>query len=221
MISKTGSNEWIDISIPLKRGMVHWPDDPPVRIDRILDLDRGDPCSVSMIAMTAHTGTHIDAPLHYIRDGQGIDDMPFETTIGMARVIEIFDEGSIKKEELITHHIDHGERILLKTKNSSRCWKSDRFEKDFVYLTQDAARFLADRKIRTVGIDYLSVGGLEGEGIETHWTLLKSGIWIIEGLDLSGIDSGMYHLICLPIRIEKSDGAPARAIVKKASCRNT
>lgn len=218
MMAKTEPNEWVDVSIPLKTGMVHWPDDPPVKIENVLDLDQGDPCSVSKISMSVHTGTHIDAPRHYIRDGHGIDEMPFEATVGVARVIEIHDGESIKKEALIPHHIRQGERILFKSQNSSRCWKSNRFEQDYIYLTKGAARFLADLKVKTIGVDYLSVGGLDQEGTETHLILLNAGIWIIEGLDLSKIEEGKYQLICLPIKMEKGDGAPARAIVKKASC---
>lgn len=212
---KDRTKKWIDISVPLRSGMIHWPDDPPVKIEKLFDLDHGDISNVSMISMCSHTGTHMDAPLHFIKNGKGLDEMPFEATVGLARVIEIFDEESIKSEELICNRIRQGERLLFKTKNSTKCWDTVKFVKDFVYMSQDAAEFLVGRKIRVVGVDYLSVDGFRQNRFETHTILLKAGIWIIEGLDLSRVEHGRYHLICLPLNIEKGDGAPARAIVKR------
>jgi arylformamidase len=212
---KDRTRRWIDISVPLRSGMVHWPDDPSVKIEKLSDLDHGDISSVSMISMCSHTGTHMDAPLHFIKNGKGLDEMHFDATVGVARVIEIFDEESIKTEELISHRIRKGERLLFKTKNSIKCWDTRAFVKDFVYISQDAAEFLVDRKIRVAGVDYLSVDGFGENGFKTHITLLKAGIWIIEGLDLSRVEHGRYQLICLPLNIAKGDGAPARAIVKR------
>ena len=213
---RKSQKEWIDISVPLRNGMVNWPDDPPLKIERVLDLDQGDRTNVSMVSMCLHTGTHIDAPLHYFENGNGVDNMPFDATVGLARVIEIFDEKSIKSRELINHRICKGERLLFKTKNSIRCWKNDTFVKDFVFISLDAAEFLVDCKVRSVGIDYLSVDGFRDEESKTHMTFLEAGIWIIEGLNLSRVEHGKYQLICLPLNIIKSDGAPARAIVKRA-----
>ncbi len=207
--------KWIEISVPLRSGMVHWPDDPPVKIERLLDIDHGDTSNVSILSMCAHTGTHMDAPLHFIKNGKSLDEMPFDATVGLARVIEIFDEESIKREELTSHRIRKGERLLFKTRNSIKCWNNSTFIKDFVFISQDAAEFLADRKIRAAGVDYLSVDGFGQNGFKTHITLLEAGIWIIEGLDLSSVEHGRYQLICLPINIAKGDGAPARAIVKR------
>jgi arylformamidase len=206
---------WIDVSVPLYSGMAHWPDNPPVLIERMLDMDRGDTCNVSTIAMGSHTGTHMDAPLHFLRTGKGIDEMPLDATLGLARVIEIGDTESIKPGELRPHGILQGERVLFKTQNSTRCWKSDGFVEDFVYISQEAARYLAELHVRTVGMDYLSVGGYVKDGVETHQALLGAGIWVIEGLDLSQVQPGTYDLICLPIKLAKGDGAPARAIVRK------
>ncbi|MGA1839811.1 MAG: cyclase family protein [bacterium] len=212
---KYRTNKWIDISVPLKSGMVHWPDDPPVKIERLFDLDQGDISSVSMISMCSHTGTHMDAPIHLIKNGKGLDEMPFDVTVGVARVIEIYDEESIRAEELVHHQIRQGERLLFKTRNSIKCWNTSQFVEDFVYISRDAAEFLVDRKIRVAGIDYLSVDGVGEQGFKTHITLLKAGIWIIEGLDLSGVEHGRYQLICLPLNITRADGAPARAIIKR------
>jgi arylformamidase len=210
------TEDWIDVSIPLRTGMVHWPDDPPVSIERVLDIERGDVVSVSRLSMSAHTGTHMDAPLHFFRTGKSIDTMPLTACLGRARVIEIRDPESIKPEELRHYQLQRGERVLFKTRNSARCWQTDDFVEDFVYISQEAARFLAAQQVQTVGVDYLSVGGFFKDGVETHHALLEAGIWIIEGLDLSSVAPGMYELICLPLKIEGSDGAPARAILRLA-----
>jgi arylformamidase len=209
--------QWIDISVPLKSGMVHWPDNLPVKIERMLDMDHGGICNVSTLSMGSHTGTHMDAPVHFIRDGLGLDVMPLDATIGTARVIEIHDEESIKPAELKPHRIRRGERILFKTRNSARSWQTDEFDEDFVYISQEAARGLAELGVRTVGVDYLSVGGFRRDGVETHRALLGAGIWIIEGLNLSRVKPGTYELLCLPLKVLGGDGAPARAILRRAT----
>ena len=206
--------DWIDVSVPLRTGMVHWPDNPPVSIERMLDIERGDVANVSKLSMGVHTGTHMDAPIHFFRTGKGIDTMPLTATIGCARVIEIRDPESIKPEELRPHRLERGERVLFKTRNSVKCWQTDDFVGDFVYISQEAARYLAAQHVQTVGVDYLSVGGFFRDGVETHHVLLEAGIWLIEGLNLANVMPGIYELICLPLKIEGSDGAPSRAILR-------
>ena len=134
--------------------------------------------------------------------------------MGQPRVIEIHDPESIKPEELRPHQIQRGERVLFKTRNSLRCWQTDDFVEDFVYISQEAARYLAAQQVQLVGIDYLSVGGFTKDGVETHHALLEADIWLIEGLNLTNIAPGIYELICLPLKIEDADGAPARAILR-------
>ena len=210
-------NRWIDISVPIQDGMVHWPGDPAVRIKKVLDMERGDACNVSKLSMGSHTGTHMDAPFHFFRKGSGLDRMPLDATLGPARVIEIRGVESINPMDLKPYRIHVGERILLKTQNSNRVWSQGAFVKDFVYLATESARYLAKRRVKMVGIDYLSVGGYrEQNGLEVHRTLLRAGIWIIEGLDLKDVRPGKCELICLPLKIVRSDGAPARAILKQA-----
>jgi arylformamidase len=210
---------WIDVTVPLRDGMVHWPDNPPVRITRLLDMERGDDCTVTELALGVHSGTHMDAPAHFLAGGRGIETMPAAATIGPARVIEIRDPESITLHELRAHRVRRGERLLFKTRNSSRCWKTDRFMTDFVYLDEGAARWLAVRRVRTIGIDYLSVAGFHRDPAVTHTTLLKAGVWIIEGLDLSKVRAGSYDLICLPLKVVRGDGAPARAFLKPRTSR--
>jgi arylformamidase len=207
--------KWIDVSVPTYDQMEHWPDNPPVQIVRMLDMNRGDVCNVSTISMGSHTGTHMDAPVHFLPGGRGIDEMPLDATIGRARIIGIKDKESIKPDELRAHAIQRGERILFKTINSDSLWNSGKFAEDFVFISQDAARYLAKIGILVVGVDYLSVGGFKKDGVETHRALLEAGIWIIEGLNLSSVEPGNYELICLPVKIKGCDGAPARALVRK------
>lgn len=206
--------DWIDVSVPVYTGMAHWPDNPPIVIERMLDMERGDAANVSKLSLGAHTGTHMDAPLHFLRDGAGIDTMPFTATLGPTRVIEIHDTVSIKPGELAAHAIQPGERVLFKTANSPRCWQTDAFVEDFVYIAADAAAFLAAQGVQTVGVDYLSVGGFRADGAATHQALLQAGIWVIEGLNLAQVQAGTYELICLPIKLMNADGAPARAILR-------
>jgi arylformamidase len=208
-----GMTSWIDISVPLYTGMVHWPDNPPVRIERMKNIDEGDVANVSAMSMGVHTGTHVDAPIHFLRGGTGVHLAPFEALMGPARIIEIKDPHAVKINELERHDIQPGERLLFKTLNSTRCWQTDDFIEDFVYISQTAARYLSDRHVRTVGVDYLSVGGFTTDAEETHQALLSAGIWIIEGLNLSAVEPGIYELACLPLKIVDSDGAPARAVL--------
>jgi arylformamidase len=213
-LSDESSGGWIDISVPLYTGMVHWPDNPPVRIERMQDLSRGDAANVSKIELGAHTGTHMDAPRHFLQDGAGLDEMPLDASIGMVRVINIEHPQAILPAELELHNLQARERVLFRTRNSERCWKDDRFVEDFVYISAAAAQYLVQRQVRTIGIDYLSVGGYVYDGVETHQILLSAGIWLIEGLNLSAVKPGTYELVCLPLRVAGADGAPARAILR-------
>jgi arylformamidase len=206
--------KWVDVSLPLKNGLVHWPGDPPFTVERVRDLDRGDDATVSHLNMGAHSGTHMDAPAHFIRGGASLDSLPPDAVIGRGRVIGIDDEHAVTPDELEPCGIRRGERILFKTRNSDRCYKTQKFVEDFVYISAGAARLLASRGVRCVGIDYLSVGGYIFDGRETHELLLGAGVWIIEGLDLSGIEPGPVDMICLPIRLAGAEGAPARVLLR-------
>ena len=208
------SNNWIDISLTIYSGMPHWPDNPPVSIEPSQCLTHGDVCNVSKITLGSHTGTHVDGINHFIKGGMGIDQMPLDATIGRARVIEIKDPEFINVAEIEPHNIQAGERILFKTQNSSRALKSETFVENFVHISTEAANYLAKKQVRTVGVDYLSVGGYQGNVVEVHRALLGSGIWAIEGLNLSQVKPGEYELICLPIKIKNGDAGLARAILR-------
>ena len=206
--------DWIDVSVTVRSGMPHWPDNPPIVMERVMDLSRGDGANVSHLAMGVHTGTHMDGPVHFIHGGPGLDEMPLAATMGEARVIEIEHPREITAEELAPHGLRAGERVLFRTSNSARCWRAAHFIEDFVYISEQAAVHLAQARVRTVGVDYLSVGGYHADGALIHRILLEAGIWIIEGLDLSPVTGGRYEMICLPVKLHGSDGAPARAILR-------
>jgi arylformamidase len=205
---------WIDISIPIRPGMLQWPGDPAFQIERTLDQEKGDACTLSHMNLCAHTGTHMDAPLHFIRNAAPIDQMPLDATVGPARVIPIGNATSIQADELRRHEISPGERILLKTANSDRRWQDNAFDENFVFISRDGAAYLAGCRIRSIGIDYLSVDGFHRDAAHAHLELLGAGIWIIEGLNLSHVDPGPCELMCLPLRLMGADGAPARAILR-------
>ena len=208
-------SDWIDISVPLRNGMVTWPGDAPFERTSTLAIANGDPCNLSQLSTTAHIGTHMDAPRHYLDGAAGIETMPIAASIGRARVIEIQDPEVIRTSELEPHHLAKGERVLFKTQNSGRCWKTDHFQKKYIYIVPETALYLAECGVQTVGVDYLSVGGFESGGPETHRILLQAGIWIIEGLNLEHVEPGEYELMCLPLKIMGGDGAPARAVLRK------
>ncbi len=212
--------KWIDVSMPIGTGMVHWPDNPPVIIERTLDIGRGDGANVSKMSMGTHTGTHMDAPVHFLDRGEGMESLPMQVAIGRARVIQIEDMESVKPNELVRHKIRRGERVLFKTGNSSGYLQAGSFMEDFVYVSPEAAKYLAKLGVLMVGIDYLSVGGFKADGAATHRFLLEAGIWIIEGLDLSKVGQGVYEFICLPLKIIGGDGAPARALLKPVPARS-
>lgn len=211
--------DWIDVTVPLRTGMVRWPDNPPVLVTRVLEMRRGDLCNLTALSLGVHSGTHMDAPVHFIPKALGIDAMPVEAGVGRARVIAIRDRALIRPDELRRHRIRRGERIIFKTHNSPRCWRTDRFVKDFVSLSEGGARWLVQRGVCTVGIDYLSLAGYESDTHAIHTTLLRAGIWIIEGMNLSHVRAGSYDLVCLPLKIADGDGAPARALLRPVTAR--
>jgi arylformamidase len=212
-VSASGDG-WVDISVPVSDGMLHWPGNPPVNLQRVLELDRGDGANVSSLSLGVHTGTHIDAPLHFLPDGDDVGMLDPAAAVGPARVVEIADPVGVGRQELEAAEPQRGERLLLKTCNSARPWSQEPFRDDFVFVRAEAAEYLAQCDVALVGVDYLSVGGFAIDGEATHRALLEAGILIVEGLDLRGVAPGDYDLCCLPLRLAGSDGAPARALIR-------
>jgi arylformamidase len=214
MKSNERKNEWIDISLTLRQGMARWPGDTPVGVRRVKGINKTNEYNISRLSMSSHSGTHVDAPLHFISGAKGLDRMPLSAGIGPARVLGVGVRQYISENDLVKFRIKRGERILFKTRNSY-CHALDVFKKDFVYLTSGAAQYLAKIGVVAVGIDYLSISGYDDKNsAKTHRILLESGICVIEGLGLAGVRPGRYDLICLPLKIINSDGAPARVVIR-------
>ena len=211
--------DWIDITVPMpvNKKMAYWPTDPlPPKVERIYDVDKGDKVTMSQININSHNGTHVDSPLHFFKGGSTIDLMPLDTTVGPARVIEIKDTESIKVKELEPYKIKAGERILFKTQNSAKAYQTNEFVEDYVYISIEAAKYLAAKKVRLVGLDYISIGNFhDNESLgETHRTFLGNGIYVLEMINLFGVKPGDYELLCLPLRMERGDAGPCRAILR-------
>lgn len=216
-LASAPKSEWIDISIPFHDNMIQGEQEPLLpHIEHIRSPEKGDKTTMTQINICTHVGTHIDAPLHFIAGGMSIDQMSLDTTIGPARVIEIKDPVSIKMEELAPYNIQPGERILFKTRTSSIPGRWAKLLKDYVFLTVEVADFLAKTKVRCVGIDYLSIGNTQSEQniTETHLALLRAGVFIIENINLEGVKAGLYEMVCLPLRLQEGDAAPARAAIR-------
>jgi arylformamidase len=205
---------WLDVTVPIRDGMVHWPGDPAVRVTRVQALEHGHPATVTQLDLGVHTGTHVDAPVHFIIGAPGIHELPLGRLLGPARVVALPDARTITAEAIEDLAPVAGERLLFRTDNSARCWRDDRFVPDYTYLSLAGARALAAHHVATVGVDYLSIGGGE-DGPAIHRALLESDICVIEGLNLSLIAPGLYDLICLPLRIDDADGAPARVLLRR------
>jgi arylformamidase len=202
--------EIFDISVPIRDGMLHYSGNPPVHVTRVCAIEEGDTVNVSELDMGAHTGTHVDAPDHFLADGAGAETLSLDALIGPAEVVDAavaavaLDLVTLRDLELPPRGT---KRILFKTRNS-QLWSRDDFTHDFVRLDGEAAAYLVERGVRLLGIDYLSIGDAEA-----HRTLLSAGVVCVEGLDLRGIEPGSYELVCLPLKLVGSDGAPARAVL--------
>ena len=207
-----------DVTVPISNELPTWPGDPDVQISDYLSLSAGDSANVSMLNFGAHTGTHVDAPAHFIEGAAKIESLPLDVLIGEAQVVEVPGEMRAIDEEFALGNCAPGTtRIIFKTRNSA-FWSEDhaQFHTDFTYLDLKAAEKLVERGIKLVGIDYLSIEKFASEKHETHLALLSHGVVILEGLNLTGISAGKYELICLPLRLRsnKGDGAPARVVLR-------
>lgn len=205
-----------DISPPLSGKTINWPGDPKISFTKIKSIKKGDSCNLTKLAFGSHSGSHIDAPNHFFGKGKTVDKISLKYLIGPAIVVEIGSEHKIGLEDLVRIDLKKRERILFKTKNSA-LFNGGKFNKDFVYLTSQAAKYLVKKNLKLVGIDYLSVGSYNNpnENIAAHKIMLKAGVAILEGINLSGIKPGDYQMICLPLKISGGDGSPARTILIK------
>jgi arylformamidase len=204
----------IDVTVPLDATLPTYPNNTPFSLEPIKRLARGDSSNVSTLHMSAHSGTHVDAPRHFFDQGPGTEALALDVLVGRARVIEVISRSGITAEELAAQDFSGDERILIKTPNS-RLWGSAEFHADYVGVTESGARHLVAQGVRLVGVDYLSVEKYKTPGAPAHHVLLGAGIIVIEGLNLRDVDPGPYDLYCLPLRIVGSDGAPARVVLRR------
>jgi arylformamidase len=207
--------DWQDISVPIRDGMITFEGDPQVHLGRAMSITDGAVCNVSRLDFGIHSGTHIDAPIHFIDGARGIEAMAIDAFVGPALVADArsidgpFDRGAIEGLAIPTGT----ERVLIRSRNSE-LWSEPVFSRAFSGVTEDGARALVDLGVRLVGIDYLSIAPF-GEPVPTHVVLLGAGVAILEGLDLRRVEPGLYDLICLPLLIPGSDGAPTRAVIRR------
>jgi arylformamidase len=207
-----------DVSVPLTSATPTYPGDPGIEIKSWSALANGDAANVSLITFGLHTGTHVDAPSHFIAGAAKVDSLPINSLLGAAEVVEAPAELDVIDRKFVEANCSSGSsRILFKTRNSSFWNNPERgFREDFVYIEPDAAEWLVQTGIKLVGIDYLSVERFKSEGFPTHLAFLSRGVVILEGLDLRAVTAGNYELICLPLKIADGtgDGAPARVVLR-------
>ena len=211
-----------DISLTIADDLPVWPGDPKIKLKKISKIEDGEEANVTHISACVHIGTHVDAPDHFLGNGQTVENLPLDLLVGAAFVVELHVDGQVSAVDLQSASIPEGtKRLLIKTANS-QLWAEGvkEFNSDFIALEVDAAAYLVNQGVEVVGVDYLSVAPFT-DPAPTHRILLEEGVLIIEGLDLSGIEPGEYTLMCLPLKISGSDGAPARVLLqgKKGRCR--
>jgi len=203
-----------DVTLTITPDMIVWPGDPQVDMKRLSSIDLGDNANVTQISMSCHTGTHVDAPDHFMNNGKTVEGLTLDLLLGRAYVLHLPDVNLITASVLMDADIPpRTRRLLFKTRNSDY-WASGNkeFQTDFVGLSVDAAEWLVDRNVRLVGIDYLSIAPFK-LGKPVHSILLDAGVVVIEGLDLSKVSQGRYTLTCLPLKLGGAEGAPTRAIL--------
>ncbi len=204
-----------DVTLTIRPGMAVWPGEPEVELYRLKKLEDGANANVTYMGFAVHTGTHVDAPCHFLQDESSVDALPLDVLVGEVLVAELADDvDQITAQEVKSLELQPGtERLLFKTRNS-QYWVEggDVFKPEFVGITEDGAQALVDLGVKLVGIDYLSIAPFK-KSRPTHLVMLKAKMVVIEGLDLSKVNAGKYTLFCLPLKLAKSDGAPARVIL--------
>jgi arylformamidase len=201
----------IDVSLPVGPDMPTWPDDPRVELHPTSRIADGDPANVSSLSLGTHTGTHVDPPVHFIEGADAIDNVSLEALVGEAVVADLRAADAIGPAELEALALPEGtERLLCRTRNSE-AWADGSLPSDYVAVTPEGARWIVDRGLRLVGVDFLSVERGGEPDFPVHTTLLGNGVVVVEGLDLRAAEPGTYTFACLPLRIAGGDGGPARA----------
>ncbi len=205
----------IDVTVPVRPGMLTYPGDPIVSIERTSDMHDGGLSNLSVLSMSTHTGTHVDPPIHFVEDGATIDTLALDTLVGPAHVVDMRGVGSIGASELDALDLPPGvERLLFLTDWSAR-WaeRSPAFPDAVTGVSVDGAVWLIARGIRLVGTDFISIETADDPTFPVHRALLGAGIAIVEGLDLRDVAAARYTLWCLPLKIHEGDGGPARVVL--------
>ena len=204
-----------DISLTISPNLPIWPGDPALELEQIASMDKGAHVNVTRISAAVHLGTHVDAPHHFLNDGRTVENLPLDVLTGPCYVTQLPDGVDAITEEVLerTEITSDMKRVLFGTRNSHLWMKGEsKFQTDFVAITDDGAEWLVAHGVQLVGVDYLSVAPYS-DSVPTHTILLKAGVVVVEGLNLSQVSRGFYDLYCLPLKIAGSDGAPARAIL--------
>jgi arylformamidase len=202
-----------DVTVPLSADLPVFPGDPPFEIESTHRIADGAAYNLAHISLGVHSGTHVDAPYHFLADGATVDELPLEILIGKARVVEVQARDKIERGDLESLDLRADLRVLIKTRMSGQL-RTGAFQEDFVYLTPDAAVYLVQAGLKLVGIDYLSIEKHGSKDFAAHHALLEAGVVIVEGLDLSAVEPGEYEMACLPLRIVGADGSPARVVLR-------
>ena len=203
-----------DVSVPIRDGGLIYPGNPEIHISLQQSVALGASDNVSNVAFGSHTGTHVDSERHFFDDGRTVDQIPLETLMGPAKVLEYGPETtSVTRTDLERHNLAGVQRVLLKTRNSGYLTQDTAFHRDFTYLAPDGAAYLVELGVKLVGIDYLSIEQFHSGHHRTHLTLLGAKVVIVEGLNLVEVPAGQYEFYCLPIKLAGCDGAPARAVL--------
>jgi arylformamidase len=205
----------IDVTVPIDSTLATYPGNTPFNLEAIKRLANGDSSNVSTLHLSAHAGTHVDAPRHFFDEGGGVETLALELLCGRTRVVELTTRKAVTAEDLAGFDLREDVRLLLKTANS-RLWGTPDFHQDFIGVTEGAARFLVDRGVKVVGVDYLSVEPYNTPGAPAHHVLLGAGTIVIEGLNLRDVEPGTYEMFCLPLAVVGADGAPARVILRRS-----
>lgn len=200
------------MTVPLAPGVPVYPEDPPFTIEAVQRLGSA-PCNLSRMTLSTHAGTHVDAPAHFLAGAATVDQLPLEILMGKARVVEVLARERVERAELEAHDLRDDLRVLLKTRMSGQMLRQG-FQEDHLYLSRDAAVYLAQAGIKLVGFDYLSIDRYRAHDFPAHHVLLEAGVVILEGLDLSEVQAGEYEMACLPLRVAGGDAAPARVVLR-------
>ncbi len=203
-----------DISLSLSPETVSWVTSIPFELRDRRRISRGDHSNSSAVTMSLHSGTHMDAPFHFVPDGTTIDELPLDLFIGPALVHAVETERYIQAADVEAIELDGITRVLFKTRNSELLRRGS-YDPDFVAFSVEAAEALVAKGVKLVGLDYLSVAHAGEEQVPVHKAFLERGVALIEGVDLSRVSPGRYELICFPIRIRGADGAPCRAVLRE------